>query len=500
MVHSPTSTSRSLGSSPIDLKAATLSEPHPEALVQLLQREKLLNAMAQRIRQSLQLEDVLQTAVTEVRQLLQTDRVLLYRFNEDWSGAVVVESVESGWQSLLNQEIQDTCFQHTFAPLYRTGRVRAIEDIHIADLASCHIELLQRCQVRANLVIPVLHHEHLWGLLIAHHCCGTRAWQDWEVELLQQLSVQLAISLQQAELLQQTQQQAEQLAQTLQTLSQTQMHLIQAEKLSSLGQLVAGVAHEINNPVNFIHGNLTYVHEHVAALMQLIELYQQACPQPGEAVLAQAEDLDLDFIREDLPKILTSMQVGTDRIQEIVLSLRNFSRLDEAERKAVNLHKGIDSTLMILQHRLKATAERPAITVLKAYGDLPLVECYAGPLNQVFMNLLSNAIDALEEHWSACSSQGRVDFAPTLTIETEVVDAAGVALRFIDNGPGLSEATCQRIFDPFFTTKPLGKGTGMGLALSYQIVVEKQGGRLQCVSRLGQGAEFILHLPMRMQA
>lgn len=499
MTHSPTSTSLS-HTSAVDLKAVTPVEPRPEQLQQLLQREQLLNRMAQRIRQSLHLKDVLQTAVTEVRQLLQTDRVLLYRFAEDWSGTIVVESLEPGWQSLLNQEIQDTCFQQTFAPLYRTGRVRAIGDIHTADLAPCHVELLQRCQVQANLVIPVLHHEHLWGLLIAHHCRGTRAWQDWEAELLKQLSVQLAIALQQAELLQQTQQQAAQLAQTLQTLSETQLHLIQAEKLSSLGQLVAGVAHEINNPVNFIHGNLTYVHEYVTALLQGIELYQQACPQLGTALLAQVEDLDLDFIRADLPKILASMQVGTDRIRQIVMSLRNFSRLDEAERKAVNLHEGIDSTLMILQHRLKATAERPAIAVVKAYGDLPLVECYAGPLNQVFMNLLSNAIDALEEHWNTCSSQGKVDFAPTLTIETEVIDAEWVALRFIDNGPGLSEVVCQQIFDPFFTTKPVGKGTGMGLAISYQIVVEKHGGTLRCVSRLGQGAEFILQLPLRMQA
>lgn len=279
-----------------------------------------------------------------------------------------------------------------------------------------------------------------------------------------------------------------QLRNTLQELKQTQSQLIQNEKMSSLGQLVAGVAHEINNPVTFIHCNLPYVSGYVQDLLEFVKLYQQEYPEPSQAIQERAEAIDLNFLTADLPKVLSSMKVGTDRIHQIVLSLRNFSRLDEAANRQFNIHEGIDSTLLILQHRLKPTADFIGIEVIKEYGKLPLVECYAGQLNQVFMNLLSNAIDALEE--------AKDNPAPQIRITTSVLDGNMVVIRIGDNGTGIPEAVMRQIFDPFFTTKPVGKGTGLGLSISYQIIVDKHGGMMKCFSEPGKGTEFYIELPI----
>jgi two-component system, NtrC family, sensor kinase len=293
--------------------------------------------------------------------------------------------------------------------------------------------------------------------------------------------------------------QAQQFSQNLKQLRQNQAQIIQAEKMASLGQLVAGVAHEINNPVNFIYGNLPHAAEYVQDLVHLLELYQQHYPTPAEKITATAKAIDLDFLVEDLSKLLMSMRVGAERIQKIVVSLRNFSRLDEAEMKAVDIHEGIESTLMILQARLKAKANHPAIRVVKEYGNLPLVECYAGQLNQVLTNILVNAIDALNEQDQKRSIDNQKQEPNTIRIVTELLPENQIAIRISDNGVGIPEEAQNHIFDPFFTTKPVGKGTGMGMSISYQIVAEKHGGLLYCHSVPGEGTEFVIQIPIQQQ-
>jgi signal transduction histidine kinase/DNA-binding response OmpR family regulator len=298
-----------------------------------------------------------------------------------------------------------------------------------------------------------------------------------------------------------------QLELTLRELRRTQSQLIQAEKLSSLGQMVAGVAHEINNPVSFIFGNLTYARSYFQDLLSLVELYQQTYFNPTPEIQQLISEIELDFLAEDWSKLMYSMQVGAERIQQIVQSLKLFSRLDESELKLTNIHESIDNTLLILQHRLRAVDNAGEIEVIKNYGQLPLITCYASQLNQVFMNLLNNAIDALsQESGERRQSSGVI---PTITIRTEVsnqknilnsgcelLNSPFVVIRIADNGAGISEEVQQKIFDPFFTTKPVGSGTGLGLSISHQIVVEKHKGHIRCVSAPGQGTEFIVEIPV----
>jgi signal transduction histidine kinase len=274
----------------------------------------------------------------------------------------------------------------------------------------------------------------------------------------------------------------QQVATQIRELKQAQAQLIQSEKMSGLGQMVAGIAHEINNPINFIYGNLEYVNNYTQNLIDLMYLYQQHYTKPVAEVQNKIEEVELSFIIEDLPKTLSSIQVGTERIRQIILSLRNFSRLDEADKKWVDIHEGINNTLLILRHRLDKKIE-----IVKQYESLPLLECYPAQLNQVFMNIISNAIDELLAD-NKFSNQ-------RIIIQTKLIDSSKIEVRVRDNGSGIAPEIKEKIFDPFFTTKPVGKGTGMGLAISYQ-VVEKHGGKIEVISELGQGAEFVVTLPV----
>ncbi len=359
-------------------------------------------------------------------------------------------------------------------------------------------------QIKSLLCTPIINGGQLLGILYLENNLTSGAFTPDRLEILRLLSSQAAISLENALLYasveekvrERTQELNEKnlhLKQTLTELRKTQAHLIQSEKMSSLGQLVAGVAHEINNPVNFIYGNLDPAREYFENLLSLISLYEEHYPNPVSEIADEIAAIDLEFLREDLQKLLSSMKIGAERIRQIVLSLRNFSRLDEAEMKLVDIHEGIESTLMILRPMLKGKpGSSDEIQVIKEYGQLPKVSCYPSQLNQVFMNLLSNACDALKMK----RIDNPPDYIPTIRISTQVSQSNSVVIRIADNGSGMDNQIVKKIFAPFFTTKPVGSGTGLGLSISYQIIVEAHRGKINCFSTLGKGTEFIIEIPI----
>jgi len=494
----------------LEQKSRELIEAN-DRLQKLTQRAELFKrSLSSQIRHSLELDTILATAVTEIRNLLQIDRCKFLWYLPNAQPICFELSHEACDQdlppNLTHYPIRDT---ESFREIILRSSILQVDDVSTTtQLNSTCQSWLAKLGFKSLLTVVVQTRSGRLGVIVCEHVRQVRPWREHEVELLRDVADQLAIAIDQAELYSQTrtaalqaQIQAQQLQQALYDLQATQAQLVQTEKMSSLGQLVAGIAHEINNPVSFIYGNIDHASNYTQDLLNLVKLYQQHYPNPVPAIQAEAEAIDLDFLVTDLPKILTSMRVGSERIRQIVLSLRSFSRLDEAEMKPVDLHEGIDNTLLILQNRLRKDAKSAGIQIIKRYGNLPLIDCYAGQMNQVFMNLLVNAIDALEmvgeypEIVYPCPKA--TESSPAIEIQTQMRDPDWVSIRIADNGPGIPEIFQQRLFDPFFTTKPIGKGTGLGLAISQRIVIEKHQGKLYYSSKPGQGTEFFIEIPVR---
>lgn len=494
-------------------------EEQTNVVKEKVRQEALVNKLAHQIRESLELDTILETAVQQIYIFLQLDICQFF-----W----VEKTPIPVWHCVKEAKLPEL---PTTLGKYPIGlnnpfnqKILHAQLIKIDDIPASSATVAQLLNtfgdLTALLVVPLTTPSGKIGFVCCAQKDQPRQWKNKDVQLLQAVCDQLAIAISQAELYHQATSSAElashratELEHTLAELKHTQAQLIQQEKMAGLGQLVAGVAHEINNPVSFIQGNVTPAQEYTADLLSLLRLYQNHYPHPDPEIHQVAQDIDLEFLMEDFPKLLDSMEVGAVRIAEIVQSLRNFSRLDEAEMKRVNIHDGINSTLMILRNRLKAQSNQPKIEIIKQYGELPPVICYPGQLNQVFMNILTNSIDALEllvneqidhhqapavlsVHTSRAEGCMNPSFQPKIWIRTQMRDARTVVVSIKDNGMGIPKHIQPRLFDPFFTTKPVGKGTGLGLSISYQIIVERHGGELSCKSFPGEGSEFIIEIPI----
>ena len=465
----------------------------------LAQQEKLVNRLAQQIRQSLDPKRILETTVRELYVLLGVDRCYFLWHHPDPASGDLKLAAEAKREDLPTRlDEYPRIFAGLLIPLLETGEIIRIDDVRELPEPSLRIGL-QRFGYKSLALFPVETRGTTVGTLACSHEMGPQAWCDHDVALIEVVCDHLAIAIQQALLYQQSREAEQQakaktleLETTLRQLQTAQAQLIQAEKMSSLGQLVAGVAHEINNPISFIFGNLVHAKQYNQDLLTLLKLYRATYPEPSPDIQNCIAEIDLDYLLDDIPQLFNSIETGAVRIQEIVRSLRTFSRLDESEVKAINLHEGIESTLTILGSRLRPNSERQEISVLRQYGELPLVNCYAGQLNQVFMNLIANAIDAVEA--AMLERPGRD--GGCIEVKTWLTAQERVQVQIRDNGTGMEADICDRIFDPFYTTKPVGKGTGLGLSISYQIVVERHGGTLICESTPGQGSTFTVQVPI----
>lgn len=495
-------------------------------LLNKYQELELLEEISTQVTASLDLQKVAQLVIGEAGKLSKSTQ-----------GAILLLNQKTGYFETIAEFGQTYSYQDSLilgqgiiGTIVQTGRGEIVNDVSSDPRFTDTHE-----PIKSLICVPLKTKEQLLGVLtVSSQTAVTYTAED--LKLLNMLALQAAVAMEKALLYEQSrttalvaQEQAQTLQRTLDQLQQTQAQLIQSEKMSGLGQLVAGIAHEINNPVNFIYGNLTHTAQYSQDLLQLLQLYTLHYPSPAPEIQSLSGVIDLNFLVEDFPRLLSSMKLGAERIRQIILSLRNFSRLDQAEMKPVDIHEGIDSTLLILQNQLKARGRHPGIQVVKEYGQLPPIECYASQLNQVFLNILTNAIDALESQkepgiitirTELVKSQKELNFNRLkveschllIPSDTPVENSFSfgrqlshlppatlsdsVLIRISDNGSGITEAVRTQIFDPFFTTKPVGKGTGLGLSISYQIVVEKHGGILECFSQPSQGAEFWIQIPV----
>jgi two-component system NtrC family sensor kinase len=519
-------------------KAAEVTLRQSEQKYRLLaQQEELINRIAQQIRNSLDLDTILQTAVTAVRELLQADRCNFFWYippdvspssnildlanssNRDHGDepsdnppADRSQPLSQGYFALIAEAKYDTAssrlgrypIDDTTKPL--ADYVVNLKGLRIDDLETFEDNLELRSLLetfghRSVLLLPFKTESGEIGTLSCTNDTEAHHWETRDLAILNAVCDRLSIAISQAALYQKSRDaerharaRSEDLTEALRKLQAAQSQLVQAEKMSSLGQLVAGVAHEINNPTSFIYGNVTHATQYTQDLFKLIALYEQHYPEPAAEILTCRDEIELEYLIDDLPQLLHSMEIGAERIADIVKSLRTFSRLDESARKRVDLHANIDATLTILQSRLRATADHPEITIVRQYGDLPPINCYIGPLNQVFMNLIANAIDAIESQLSRDRSLGKTDTTGQIEIATSI-DSDCVTITVTDNGGGIPDHVRERIFDPFYTTKQIGKGTGLGLSICYQIVVDRHNGQLSCHSTPDIGTTFTITFP-----
>ncbi|MEO0768896.1 MAG: GAF domain-containing protein [Cyanobacteria bacterium J06649_4] len=511
-----------------DLKLLTALCAHAAGVISVLRNENQLKESRQnelifelsgQIRDSLSLSETLTTAVQKIQATLRSDRCFFlwhrsavdinlptglsdYRPAEEHL-AIVSEAKNPSLSSIMGIYDIDEVDRNLLTPLYAQEIIK-IDNVRELELTPLSL-FLQSSDCMSLLAVPLMTRAGQVGLL----CCGSsqpRVWDTEEIKLLEAVTTQMVIAIDQAELYEKShttaqlaKDRAQELEQALNHLQTVQLQLIQTEKMSSLGRMVAGIAHEINNPITFIHGNVSHLQKGLLDLLDLVDCYQRTYPQDTPEIVEISDEIDLIFLQDDLPKLLDSINTGTERIREIVLSLQNFTRHDQAEMKPVDLHEGLDSTLHLLQHRFKvdarddSTEEQPVqrmIALVRNYGTLPQVSCHAKQLNQVFMNVLSNALDALDT-----SDIGEAT-VPTITVTTEYKNQQAT-IRIADNGPGIPENAKAHLFDPFFTTKEVGQGKGLGLSMSYQIVTSHHRGTLECHSKLGEGTEFVISIPVQ---
>ncbi len=487
-----------------DQEAEGELDPPPLSSMEVIDGMAVADAIAQ-IHRSLDEKDILEATVQGLRLLLAADRVCILQFERNILGApgqFVAEAVTAPWRSLLGMELKDPDQSlGSTIPYGESAHVQSRQSpggqhaqILISDVSQAELTpeqrqfLMETCQARAILSVPLIRQSQLWGVLYLQYCDAPHGWSPQELTLLDQVLAQMAIALSHSAQLQQSQRQALQALQQLERLKETQAQLIHSEKMSGLGHLVAGIAHEINNPVSFIYGNLVHTGNYANTLLDVIRQYSEKFPD--DELAAVLENIDFDFISMDFPKILDSMKTGTDRIRRLVLSLRNFARLDEADVKTVDIHEGIDNTLMVLRHRFVNREFLPTIRLRKNYGELPAVTCHPSQMNQVFLHLVTNAIDAFDD------ARRQAPYTPLIEITTTLLNDDRIAITVKDNGPGISKEIQRKIFDTFFTTKAPGQGTGLGLAISHHIVVEQHGGELICISELGWGSFFQVIIPV----